>query len=175
MNAPIKPPRRARPAVPPARPTPRPAPRAPFVEDYLLYLLARASARASAEFHAVVKRRGLAVVEWRVLGALENARRTIGELAAMTLVQQPTLTKVVDRMAAEGLVLRRPDAADGRRVLVETTAKGAALASELIALARAHEAEVLKAYSRDEAASLKRALRTLVARAGARAAGDAEP
>jgi MarR family transcriptional regulator, organic hydroperoxide resistance regulator len=158
----------------PIQPSPKPQPRAParpFVEDYLLYLLARASAGASAEFHAVVKRRGLAVVEWRVLGALEGGRRTVGELAAMTLVQQPTLTKIVDRMAAEGLVARRPDAHDGRRVYVEATAKGAALAADLIRLARRHEAEVLKGYSRDEAAALKRALRTLILRTGARRSG----
>jgi DNA-binding MarR family transcriptional regulator len=157
MNAPIKPPGQA-----PAR-----GAGPSFVEDYLLYLLARASAEASAEFHAVVKRRGLAVVEWRVLGALDGGRRTIGDLAAMTLVQQPTLTKIVDRMAAVGLVARRPDVADGRRVYVEATAKGGALAAELIRLARAHEAEILKGYSRAEAGALKGALRKLIARRSA--------
>jgi DNA-binding MarR family transcriptional regulator len=137
-----------------------------FVEDYLLYLLARASAEASAQFHAVVKARGLSVLEWRVLGQLASGPATVSLLAERALSQQPTLTKVLDRMAAHGLVLRLEDAADRRRVHVRLTEKGQRLAAELIPLAREHEARVLAGYAPREAAALKRALRTLIARTG---------
>lgn len=160
----------------PARPRaaaagPDPAPAAPgadrgFVHDYLLYLLARASMQASAQFHAIVKARGLSVLEWRVLGRLESGPTTVSTLAEMALSQQPTLTKVLDRMAKEGLVVRLEDAADRRRVRVRLTPKGRALAAELVPLARAHEARVLAGYAPREAAALKRALKTLIARTG---------
>ena len=135
-----------------------------FVEDYLLYLLARASAGASAQFHAVVKARGISVLEWRVLGQLASGPATVSMLAERALSQQPTLTKVLDRMAAEGLVVRLEDAADRRRVSVRLTEKGQRIAAELIPLAQQHEARVLAGYAPREAAVLKRALKTLIAR-----------
>ena len=149
-----------------SRPFAAPEPAPGFVEDYLLYLLARASAQASAQFHAVVKRRGIAAPKWRVLGALASGPRTVGTMAAMTLLQQPTLTKVLDRMADEDLIHRVEDAADRRRVSVRLTDKGKHLAAELIALAREHEARVLAGYSPREAADVKRTLKTLIARTG---------
>jgi DNA-binding MarR family transcriptional regulator len=144
----------------------RPAAGAPpdFVEDYLLYLLARASAGASAQFHAIVKAKGLSVLEWRVLGQLAGGPATVGLLAERALSQQPTLTKVLDRMAHEGLVVRLGDTADRRRVLLRLTEKGRRLADELVPMAREHEARVLAGYAPREAAALKRALKTLIAR-----------
>lgn len=150
----------------PARAQPAAEPAHDFVEDYLLYLLARASMEASAQFHEIVKRKGLSVLEWRVLGQLAGGPATVGLLAERALSQQPTLTKVLDRMAADGLVVRLGDAADRRRVLLRLTGKGRRLAGELVPLARAHEARVLAGYSAREAAALKRALKTLIARTG---------
>jgi DNA-binding MarR family transcriptional regulator len=135
-----------------------------FVEGYLLYLLSRASTQASAQFHAVVKARGLSVLEWRVLGQLSSGAATVSMLAERALSQQPTLTKVLDRMVGAGLVTRLEDARDRRRVSVRLTEKGQRLAAELVPLARAHEARVLAGYSPREAAALKRALKTLIAR-----------
>jgi DNA-binding MarR family transcriptional regulator len=137
-----------------------------FVEDYLLYLLARASTGASAQFHAVVKARGISVLKWRVLGQLASGAASVSMLAERALSQQPTLTKVLDRMAAEGLIVRLADAADRRRVSVRLTEKGQRLAAELIPLAREHEARVLAGYAPREAAALKRTLKTLIARTG---------
>jgi DNA-binding MarR family transcriptional regulator len=150
----------------PARPRAAPEAEADFVDDYLLYLLARASAGASAQFHAVVKARGVSVLEWRVLGQLSSGPATVSLLAERALSQQPTLTKVLDRMAAQGLVARLEDVADRRRVHVRLTDKGQRLAAELVPLAREHEARVLAGYSPREAAALKRTLRTLIARTG---------
>lgn len=135
-----------------------------FVDDYLLYLLARASSQASAQFHEVIKSLGLSVAEWRVLGMLSSGPATIGDLVAATLFQQPTLTKIVDRMAASGLVARAPDPADGRRVVVTVTTAGKRIADQLVPLAKEHEARVLSGYAPGEAEALKAALRTLIAR-----------
>jgi DNA-binding MarR family transcriptional regulator len=137
-----------------------------FVDDYLLYLLGRASSQASAQFHAIVKARGISVPEWRVIGQLAGGPCTVSELADRALTQQPTMTKVIDRMVAEGLVIRLEDTADRRRVSVRLTEKGQRLAAELIPLAREHEARVLAGYGPREAAALKRTLKTLIARTG---------
>lgn len=161
-------PARARPLAPHKAPAAEPA--VPlgagpgFVDDYLLYLLGRASMQASAQFHAIVKTRGISVLEWRVLGQLSSGPETVSTLAENALSKQPTLTKVLDRMAKDGLVARLEDAADRRRTYVRLTEKGRTLAAELVPLAREHETLVLAGYGPREAAALKRALKTLIAR-----------
>ena len=95
---------------------------------------------------------------------LSSGPATIGDLVAATLFQQPTLTKIVDRMAASGLVQRAPDPADGRRVVVTVTDAGKRIADELVPLAKEHEARVLSGYTPAEARALKAALHTLIER-----------
>jgi hypothetical protein len=73
-----------------------------FVEDYLLYLLARASHDASAGFHARLKARGVPVPVWRVVATLQGAAggRDGRRAGRACLMQQPTMTKLLDRMEA---------------------------------------------------------------------------
>jgi DNA-binding MarR family transcriptional regulator len=101
----------------------------PFVDGYLAYLLARASHLISGEFHREVEASGLSVQEWRVLATLaDRPDCTIGTLAEITLTKQPTLTKLVDRMAADGLVTRRAGQTDRRQALISITPRGLAQA-----------------------------------------------
>jgi len=158
-------------AAPPKRP--RAAPRVPvapgaFVGDYLLYLLAAASHAVSAEFHTHVRRAGLRVPEWRVLACLSDVDGAmVTDLARLTLYDQPRLTKTLDQMQAKGLIERRVDAADKRRVRIHVTASGAVRVAPLIAAARAHEAAVLAALGPADAERVKGMLRRLAERAEA--------
>ena len=136
-----------------------------FVEGYLAYLLARASHLVSQQFHAQLRDAGLALPQWRVLSSLADSDgRTIGELARMALTPQPTMTKIVDRMEAEALVVRAPAPGDRRSTLVRITPKGRAAVAPQIMRARSHESEVLRGFSTGEAALLKQALGRLIAR-----------
>ncbi|MGX9964610.1 MarR family winged helix-turn-helix transcriptional regulator [Roseomonas sp. F4] len=131
-----------------------------FVEDYLLALLAQASHAASADFHARLKARGVAVPVWRVLATLHGAEggATVGQLGNICLMQQPTMSKLLDRMAAEGLVAR---ARQGRQMRIALTPAGAALADSLVAEARAHEAALLTRHA-EVAPALKALLRGII-------------
>ena len=138
-----------------------------FVDGYLLYLLARASSIASAEFHSRVKERGVQIPVWRILAVLKGtAGVTVGELAARCLANQPTITKTVDRMQAQGLVVRMTDAGDRRRVFVRLTPAGEALVDELIGDARKHQAMLEQAMGVAESRVLVDALQRLIASAG---------
>src|SRR4051812_34864564 len=78
-------------------PMPPAAPR--FIDDYLLFLMARASYLISAEFHDHLRRRGITVPVWRVLASLVGSTgETVTGLASVCLLQQPTMTKLLDRM-----------------------------------------------------------------------------
>ncbi|MEI6551471.1 MAG: helix-turn-helix domain-containing protein, partial [Betaproteobacteria bacterium] len=90
-----------------------------FVDSYLPYLLARASFSISSEFHAQVEAAGFTVSEWRILASLSGVKqRTVGELADIVLAKQPTVTKMVLRMADQGLVMRTACTQDKRQAWV---------------------------------------------------------
>lgn len=136
-----------------------------FVENYLLYLMAAASEKASAEFHAHVRAQGLRVPEWRVLACLSDEDGAmITRLADIALVEQSRLTRIIDGMAEKGWVTRGADAADRRRVRVFLTETGRALALRLVEDARAHETALLSALEGSDAQRIKRALAALLDR-----------
>jgi flavin reductase (DIM6/NTAB) family NADH-FMN oxidoreductase RutF/DNA-binding MarR family transcriptional regulator len=136
-----------------------------FARNYLAYLLARASFNVSNEFHARLGEWKLSVPEWRVLACLMDVEGlSVGELAAMALMKQPRLTKVLDRMERDGLLQRRATAGDRRRVTLHLTAEGRARAAPVLAAAKAHEAELLKQFTDAERATIKHALDLLIDR-----------
>ena len=136
-----------------------------FVGNYLLYLLAAASEKASAQFHDHVRTQGLRVPEWRVLACLvDNDGMMITHLAQLSLLEQSRMTRIVDQMDGRGLVERVPDETDRRRVRVRLTAEGRALAQRLVLDARTHEARLLSELADTDAARIRQVLQSLLAR-----------
>ncbi|HEV7368532.1 MAG TPA: MarR family winged helix-turn-helix transcriptional regulator [Arenibaculum sp.] len=136
-----------------------------FVFDYLAYLLAAASHGMSAEFHAVIRAQGLRVPEWRVLACLASRDGLmVSELARITLYDQPRLTKTLNHMEGAGLVVRRDDEEDRRRVMIHLTEEGRTRIAPLLAAAREHEERFTRKLSPRERASLKFLLKLLVER-----------
>ncbi len=135
-----------------------------FVDDYLLSLLARASYVVSSEFHDRLRARSVTVPVWRVLATLSGGPETVTALAEACLLQQPTMTKVLDRMERDGLVKREQDGRDRRLVRVNLAPRGEAMVGDLLAAARAHEAEVVARHP--DAVAIKDLLRALISRQG---------
>lgn len=134
-----------------------------FVSNYLLYLLAASSEKASRQFHDLVRQRGLRVPEWRVLACLvDNDGLMITHLAELSLLEQSRMTRIVMQMQDKGLVRRKIDEADKRRVRVQLTAHGRALAEGLVQDATSHEAALLSSLADTDAARIKGVLRALL-------------
>ena len=134
-----------------------------FVDDYLPALLARASHLISGEFHRVVSAHGLSVSNWRVLGTLAGGKPlSIGRIAEITVMKQPTLTRVLDRMEASGHVKRIASDGDRRVTLVAITPAGEQLVEGLITLAREHERRVLEPFGLARTAELKSTLKRMI-------------
>jgi len=134
-----------------------------FVDDYLAALLAQASQLISSEFHEVVRQNGLSVSEWRVLATLAGSEPvSIGRLAQVAVLKQPTVTRMLDRMEARQQVERLAHDGDRRVTLVRITPAGSRTVSRLIALAREHEARVLEPFGLQRAEELKATLRRII-------------
>jgi DNA-binding MarR family transcriptional regulator len=134
-----------------------------FVDDYLAALLAQASQLISGEFHQVVRANGFSVSEWRVLASLAGSEPlSIGRLASISTIKQPTVTRLLDRMQDKGLVKRLENDGDRRITLVTITPAGTRRVSRLIELARAHEQRVLEPFGLRRAEELKLTLRHII-------------
>jgi DNA-binding MarR family transcriptional regulator len=60
-----------------------------------------------------------------VLGRLDREGiKSIGDLALAERVRPQSMTQTISDLESEGLIARRPDPADGRRILVELTDQG---------------------------------------------------
>jgi DNA-binding MarR family transcriptional regulator len=86
----------------------------------------------------------------------------IGQLAQITTMKQPTVTRVLDRMQARGLIERLPSGGDRRVTLVRITPAGTRLVSQLIPQAQEHERRVLEPFGRQRSEDLKATLRKLI-------------
>jgi DNA-binding MarR family transcriptional regulator len=140
-----------------------PSPR--FVHGYLGYLLGQANHALYKDFDSHVRAAGLSSIEWRVLATLhDGAPLTVSQLAHEVLSKQPTVTKLVQRMADQGWVTLLADPTDQRRTLVRASASGKRLVRPLLQQARAHEAQLLRTLAASEQQALKQLLAKLARR-----------
>jgi DNA-binding MarR family transcriptional regulator len=94
-----------------------------------------------------------------VLGRLDReGTSSIGQLAVAERVRPQSMAQTVSDLEAAGLISRRPDPADGRRVLVELTTQGR---------------ETLEADRRDRVGWLARAIESELSAAERRALSHA--
>lgn len=105
--------------------------------------------------------------EFDVLAALRRSGApyllSAGRLTAETLVTSGTMTNRIDRLAARGLVERRPDPDDGRGVLVGLTDAGREVVEAALAALVDRERTLLADLAADDQAALAALLRRLVA------------
>jgi len=139
----------------------RPAPLA--CADYRTLAEFRYLLRCFATFsEGAARRAGLTGQQHQALLAIKGfpgrERIAVGELAERLQLRHHSAVGLVDRLAARGLLRRRLDRGDRRRVMVELTGAGQAL---LARLTRAH---------RDELQRLAPLLRALLRELGARGA-----
>lgn len=108
---------------------------------------------------AHVQSMGLTPAQFDVLATLGNTAgmnpKLLGE---KTLITKGTLTGVVDRLQAKGLVQRQPDPSDGRGQIVQLTAAGQALFEQVFP---AHGAHLGRAFARLDARQLAAAEQAL--------------
>lgn len=85
------------------------------------------AAHALTRIAALETRSEAPAAQWRTLALLrDNGPLRIGELARLSRVTQPGMTKLAGAMEQAGLVIREPDPDDSRAVRVIATPEGEA-------------------------------------------------
>ncbi|HLI73298.1 MAG TPA: MarR family transcriptional regulator [Acidimicrobiales bacterium] len=121
--------------------------------------LGRTAAWLSKQLERALAEVDLSLPQYRILGMLAEGASMPSALAERLAVRRPTVTAVVDGLAARGLVERSP-ADDDRRIVTHTlTAKGKRLLAKADAAADGRLVAI--ARSLDDAGSTARALEGL--------------
>lgn len=93
--------------------------------DWPFFWMTQAVGRYLQRLEPALKRIDLDVSRWRVLMCLQQGRPTsVSEIAELAIVKLPTMTKIVQRMQADGLVSCEARASDGRVTEVSLTPHG---------------------------------------------------
>lgn len=134
-----------------------------FLDEYLPFWLSQASYWISSEFQREVALAGFTFAEWRTLASLYGSTgETVGTLSRLALMKQPTLSKLVRRLEADGLVERCSAEGDRRQTRVFITDKGGARVAALVERAKRHQREVLRPFGIANSRKLLLTLRDLV-------------
>ncbi len=115
---------------------------------------------AAAAEHGLDRGQGDVLFTLRRSG--EPYRLSPSELVASMLVTSGTMTNRLDRLEAQGLIVRRPNPEDRRGMDVQLTAKGLRLAEGMVTEHVANEEEMLATLSNRDRQQLDRILRKLL-------------
>ncbi len=130
---------------------------------YRFSMLAAQSTRCMSDLY---RKLGLTVGGWRTLsliGCYEPIHPS--SIAERTSVDADKVTRAVDRLVGRGMVARKVDARDRRRIVLTLTARGRRVYTEIDGIRRAVEEKFLSVLTRDEIARFTATLDKLEAQA----------
>ncbi len=102
--------------------------------EHALLALERTTDHLRREIHLLLRTFGLTSTQYNALRSLESSAQgglTCSALASRLISADPDITRLLDRLARQGLVRRRRDARDRRVVLTEITEAGTALLASI--------------------------------------------
>jgi DNA-binding MarR family transcriptional regulator len=135
------------------------------LDDQLCFALYAASRAVTARYRPMLDRLGVTYPQYLVLMLLwEEDGQTVGQLGARLALDSGTLSPLLKRLTAAGLVTRHRRADDERSVAIRLTEAGRALEAPACAIS----AEMIDALamSPEEFAQLKSQLRVITRRVG---------
>ncbi len=131
------------------------------INDYLAHLLAQANRRLNRQ----LSEEGVPLDQWRILRVLsESDGLTMRALADSVSLNRPTMTKVVDKLTADGLAYRVPDPKDRRKVRIFLSDQGKALSEQHNKRVSSHQESFESNYGAEDSKKLKELLETFIDR-----------
>lgn len=133
-----------------------------WLENFVPYQLYKATNGLSRLLRGRLRKSGINLARWRVLSVLKAyGPLNIGQIAAATVMEQPTLSRVVDQLASEKLVARGTSRADSRFVYASLTAAGEAAFQAIAPAAQQHQQRALRGFKQEEVRTLRNLLRRI--------------
>ena len=133
------------------------------MDSYVPFLINQVTAYTNRTLREAFKSKKITISCWRVLAVSASlGPQNIGELCELTCMEQPTVSRVVDQMERDGLVVRRPLPSDNRIVRVHVTSAGNTLFKKLLPTALQIADRLTHDFTPDERSAALRLLGRLI-------------
>ena len=133
-----------------------------WLEDFMPYQLYRVTNRLNMRLLNRLRSISISPSQWRVLSVLRSlGTLTIGRIVEHTLMEQPTVSRVIDQLEKDDLARRRTSAEDSRMIVVVLTEKGVGAVEKILPAAQRHERIAMEGFSAAEIAKLRNFLERL--------------
>jgi DNA-binding MarR family transcriptional regulator len=121
--------------------------------SYRFSIIARRQTRCLAQMHSTTF--GLSVNGWKLMSVIDHfGPLSASEAGAHTSLEPAKVTRGIDALAEQGLVLRREDATDRRRTILSLSPKGKRMHDNIEQVSRALERELLEVLTAAERETL---------------------
>lgn len=130
-----------------------------WLGDFLPYQIYRVSSLMNIRLSGRLKASGINLSQWRVLSVLRSqGQMSMSQIVDRTLMEQPTISRVISQLHNDGMVEREISPEDSRVALVSLSERGRALFDEIAVSAVRHQKIALDGVSKADIAALRRVL-----------------
>src|SRR5581483_9126333 len=126
-----------------------------WLDSFFPYRLYRASKKLQLRLQTRLRAQRVNPSQWQVIGVLKAyGALSIGEIVDATLMEQPTVSRVVARLEKSGWVSRRASTRDSRMALISLTLAGIEIFKQIVPAALRHQDLALEGIGRKEIAQV---------------------
>jgi len=150
----------------PATPFLPPDPKGQFryeVNLYIVNLLVAVGRTRDVEIDKALKPTGLSVTRFRTLVVISRLPDcTMSELATVSTMDRTGLTRTIDQLTRDGLVVRKSEPEDRRKVRIALSPRGLAVLAEARPIVEAVNARSLESLTDDDRRTFLRVLQQMM-------------
>jgi len=133
-----------------------------WLRTFVPYQLYRISNQLNQRLRVRLRKSGVNHARWRVLAVLRAyGKLKLGQIVDLTVMEQPSVSRIVTQLEREGLARRNVSKDDSRVVYVSLTAAGQKAFQEIYPTAKRHQKRALDGFSDDDIERLTDYLRRI--------------
>ena len=127
-----------------------------WLQGFVPYLIYRITNQLTRRIRGRLRKSGINITRWRVLAVLRaHGELSLGKIVELSVMEQPSVSRVVAQLEREGLVKRKVSKTDSRFINVRLTRAGENAFQNVYPTAEKHQALALDGFSRKEISTLK--------------------
>lgn len=126
-----------------------------WLRSFVPYLMYRITSQLNMRIRGKLRNSGINLARWRVLAVLRAyGEINLGRVVELTVMEQPSVSRIVTQLVIEGLVKRKLAKTDSRFVLVRLTAAGEKAFKSIYPTAETHQDLALRGFTKTEISTL---------------------
>ena len=126
-----------------------------WLGKFVPYLIYRITNQLNRNLRTRLRRSGINIARWRVLAVLkDHGQMNMSQIVESTIIEQPTVSRIVDQLEREGLALRETCGHDSRFVQVRLTEAGEKAFTDIYPTATTHQEQALQGFTPSEIKTL---------------------